>query len=154
MIFLKYKQPKAEYVQFQRLLFGLIVLAGVLFQMLEFVYLFITLSAVSFLTTINYSPTTLLFKFLSFIIQRPLFVTAPQYARSYVTYRLAEIFEDIMRIAAGGLIVYLHGTTPLAAWMLGSFMGTAMLVSGFFGFCFSSLVYIGYQHILKKLGLS
>lgn len=152
MIFLKYKQPKAEYVQFQRLVFGLIILAAVLFENIEAVYVFFALSIISFITTINYSPTTWVFKFISFVFDRPLFTTAPQYAHSYITNRLAEIFEDILRMSGGALIIYLHTIFPLAAWMMASFMGIAMLVSSFFGFCFSSLVYIGYKNMMKKFG--
>ncbi len=152
MIFLKYKQPKAEYVQFQRLVFGLTVLTAVLFEKIEFAYFFLGLSVIVFITTINYSPTTWLFKFLGFLLGHQLFTTAPQYAHSYITNRLAEVFEDILRIIGGGMIIYLYSVSPLAAWMLASFMGIAMLVSSFFGFCFSSLVYIGYQYIMKKFG--
>ncbi len=152
MIFLKYKQPKAEYVQFQRLIFGLCILIGVLFQRIEFIYAFVILSLVSFVTTMNYSPTTLIFKFLSFIFSKPLFKTAPQYAHSYITNRLAEIFEDLMRVAGGTAILYLYSVTDLAGWMLASVMGIAMLISGFFGFCLSSLVYIGYKRLMRLSG--
>ncbi len=152
MIFLKYKQPKAEYVQFQRLIFGLCILIGVLFQRIEFIYAFLILSLLSFITTMNYSPTTMLYRLFSFILSKPLFETAPQYAHSYITNRLAEIFEDLMRIAGGTCIVYLYSQNELAAWMLGSFMGIAMLISGFFGFCLSSLLYIGYKKLMHKIG--
>lgn len=149
MIFLKYKQPKAEYVQFQRFVLGITTLTAVLFQMTEFVYLFLALSIISFITTMNYSPSTLLFKLLSLIMGRTLYTTAPQYAHSYITNRLAEIFEDILRMAGGTAILYLHGVSPLSAWMMTSFMSIAMLISSMFGFCLSSLVYIAYKKIMK-----
>jgi len=152
MIFLKYKQPKAEYVQFQRLVLGLITLTSVLFERIDFVEVFTLLSIISFFTTMNYSPTTVLFKFFSFLLSQPLFVTAPQYAHSYITNRLAEIFEDLMRIAGGITILYLYTFSPLAAWMMASFMGVAMMISSFFGFCLSSLMYIGYKKFLKRFG--
>ena len=117
MIFLKYKQPKAEYVQFQRLVFGLIVLAAVLFEKIEIVYVFLGLSVIAFITTINYSPTTGLFKLLSLFLGHQLFTTAPQYAHSYITNKLAEIFEDILRMTGGSMIIYLYTVSPLAAWM-------------------------------------
>lgn len=154
MIFLKYKQPKAEYVQFQRLSFGLILLSAVLFGKIEFIYLYLALSSISFITTINYSPMTLLFKLLSYILGEPLFTTAPQYAHSYVVNRLAEIFEDVLRIIGGVVVVSLYSSFPLAAWMMVSVMAIAMLISSFFGFCLSSLVYIGYKKTLKKIGYS
>jgi len=152
MIFLKYKQPKAEYVQFQRLISGVIVLLAVLFENIQFVELFMVLSVVSFITTISYSPTTLLFKFLSYILTEPLFTTAPQYAHSYITYRLAEVFEDLMRIGGGACLLYLYTFSPLAAWMASSLMSIAMLISSFFGFCLSSLMYIGYKRLVKCFG--
>lgn len=154
MIFLKYKQPKAEYVQFQRLVLGLITITAVLFEKIEFIQLFTLLSAVSFITTMNYSPTTLLFRLLSYLLTGPLFTTAAQYAHSYITNRLAEIFEDIMRIAGGSIILYLYTVSPLAAWIMASFMGIAMMISSFFGFCLSSLVYIGYLKLKKFLGIN
>ncbi len=152
MIFLKYKQPRAEHVQFQRFISGMILLAMVLFQEIELGYVFLILSIISFVTTINYSPTTFVFRLLSLVLGRSLFVTAPQYAHSYVINRLAEVFEDILRISGGIAIIYLHTLSPLASWMLASFMSIAMLISGIFGFCLSSLVYIAYQRILKKKG--
>ena len=153
MIFFKYKQPKAEYVQFQRLIHGLLILTAVLFQMIDFVYAFLLLSIVSFITTISYSPTTLLFRLIDFVFGQALFTTAPQYAHSYITYRLAEIFEDLMRILGGLFIIYLYTFSPLAAWMMSAFMGIAMLISGFFGFCLSSLLYIGYTKLMGKVGI-
>ena len=154
MIFLKYKQPKAEYVQFQRLVSGLLILAAVLFENIELVQLFTFLSAVSFITTMNYSPTSLLFRLLSFVFMGPFFTTSPQYAHSYITNRLVEIFEDLMRIAGGFTILYLYTVSPLGAWMMASFMGIAMMISSFFGFCLSSLVYIGYLRLKQLFGIN
>jgi len=153
MIFLKYKQPKAEFVQFQRLISGVIVLLAVLFENIQLIETFTLLSIVSFVTTISFSPTTLLFKFLSFLLTNPLFTTAPQYAHSYITNRLAETFEDLMRIAGGIGVLYLYTFSPLAAWMGASFMSIAMLISSFFGFCLSSLLYIGYKRLVKLFGI-
>ena len=150
MIFLKYKQPKAEYVQFQRLAAGITVLLGVLTANIMFIYAFLILSIVSLLTTINYSPSTFFFKLVSFITSKPLFTTAPQYVHSYMVHRLATIFEDLMRIAGGSMIIYFYDTAPTAAWMIGSFMSIAMLISSFFGFCLSALLYIGYTAIAKR----
>ncbi len=154
MIILKYKQPKAEYVQFQRLVFGLIILVAVLFEKVGLVYFFLVLSMITLITTVNYSPATLMFRFLSFLLGRPLFSTAPQYVQSYITNRLAYIFEDILRILGGATILYLYSSSALAGWMMASFMGIAMLISSFFGFCVSSLVYIGYQYMMKRFGPS
>lgn len=149
MIFLKYKQPKAEYVQFQRLVLGIITIGSVLFEKIELIEAFTILSVVSFITTMNYSPTTFLFRFLSYVNSTPLFTTAPQYAHSYITNKLAEIFEDLMRILMGLCILYVYSISALSAWMLASFMGVAMMISSFFGFCLSSLVYIGYKKLIK-----
>lgn len=150
MIFLKYKQPKAEYVQFQRFVLGLIMLIAVLFQMVEFVYLFLALSVISFITTMNYSPSTLLFRLLSLVVERSLYTTPPQYAHSYITNRLAEIFEDLLRMVGGTAMLYVYTVSPLAAWMMTAFMSIAMLISSMFGFCLSSLVYIAYKKIMKQ----
>ena len=150
MIFTKYKQPKAEYVQFQRLILGLLVLSGVLFEKLIFIEVFLVLSILSMITTVNYSPSTLLFKLLYFISREQLFTTPPQYAHSYIVNRLAQIFEDIMRIIGGSAIIYFYTISPLTSWMIASFMSIAMLISSFYGFCLSALFYIGYTNIRKK----
>lgn len=151
MIFLKYKQPRAEYVQFQRLIMGLLILISVLMEDINLVYTFLGLSIISLLTTINYSPTTLIYKLVSFVRGKPFFITPPQYSHSYIVHRLAEIFEDFMRIAGGSAIIYFYGTIPLVAWIIGSFMAIAMLISSFFGFCLSALLYIGYKYIHQKI---
>jgi len=154
MIFLKYKQPKAEYVQFQRLMLGLLTLASVLFERIEFIHIFLVLSVISFITTMNYSPTTFLLRFLSFLLGKQVFTTAPQYVHSYITNRLAEIFEDLMRIGGGVMVIYLYSITPLAGWIMASIMGIAMMISSFFGFCLSSLMYIGYKKLLNIFGIT
>ncbi len=150
MIFMKYKQPKAEYVQFQRLLAGLLILSAILTENIIFTYIFLLLSTISFITTLNYSPSTLLFKLISFLNGRPLFVTPPQYVHSYMVHRLATIFEDLMRIAGGIAMIYFYSISPTISWMIGSFMAIAMLISSFYGFCLSALLYIGYTAITKS----
>jgi len=151
MIFMKYKQPRAEHVQFQRLVFGLLVLTAVLSKSILFIYIYLFLSIFSFITTVNYSPTTIIFKFASILNSQDLFVTPAQYAHSYIVHRLAEIFEDLMRISGGIAIIYLYSISELAAWMMSSFMAIAMLISSFFGFCLSSLLYISYRAINRRL---
>lgn len=150
MIFLKHKEPQAEHVQFQRLISGLLVVAFVLTQHIQYIEVYIVLNVISLIVTVNHSPTTILFKVLSFLLRKPLFVTPPQYERSYRVNKIASILEDSMRIGGGVAIYYLFQISPLAANMLGSFMGIAMLISSFFGFCLSSLAYIGYKLIMKK----
>lgn len=152
MIFLKYKQPKAEYVQFQRFVMGLLILMAVLSEDIFFVNIFLILSIISLFTTVNYSPTTFIYKFISLLRGKPFFTTAPQYSHSYIVHRLAEIFEDFMRIAGGFTIIYVYTIVPLVAWIISSFMAIAMLISSFFGFCLSALMYIGYKFISKKFG--
>lgn len=149
MIFLKYKQPKAEYVQFQRLVSGVIMFIAVLIEDINFVYAFLVLSVLSLLTTRSYSPTTLIFKFTSIIVGKSIFTTAAQYTHSYVINRLAEVFEDLMRISGGLVVAYLYTISPLAAWIMASFMVISMLISSFFGFCLSALAYMGYKWIIK-----
>jgi len=151
MIFMKYKQPKAEYVQFQRLVLGLLVLIGVIFEEIFFIKVFLGISIISFFTTINYSPTTLIFKFTSLMYSKPIFTTPHQYVHSYIVHRLASVFEDLMRIAGGFAVIYLYQFYPTTSWIIGSFMAIAMLISSFFGFCLSALIYIAYTSLEKRL---
>ena len=150
MIFMKYKQPKAEYVQFQRLVLGLLVLVGVVFQEIFFIKVYLGLSIVSFITTINYSPTTMIFKLTSLMYSEPIFTTPQQYVHSYIVHRLASIFEDLMRIIGGLVVIYLSHHYLTSAWVVGLFMSIAMLISSFFGFCLSALIYIAYISLEKK----
>ncbi len=150
MSILKYKQPKAEYVQFQRLIFGLLVLTSVLASYMPLLYTYLLLSIISFITTVNYSPTTYIYRLISFIQGKPFFITPPQYAHSYIVHRLAEIFEDLMRIGGGLAIIYIYQFSPTYAWIMASFMAIAMLISSFFGFCLSALFYIAYKAIKKN----
>ena len=150
MIFLKYKQPKAEYVQFQRFVAGLLVLFAVLTENILFAYAFLFLSIVSFITTIRYSPSTLLFKFTSLILTKQFFTTAPEYEHSYKVNRTATIFEDLMRIAGGISIIYFYEFSQITAWLIASAMAIAMLISSFFGFSLSALLYIWYLSMKKK----
>ena len=145
-----YTQPKAEYVQFQRLIFGLLVLFAVLFENINLIYTFLVFSTINFIVTINNSPITLIFKLLSYIYTKQIFVTPPQYANSYIVSRVAEIFEDIMRISGALIIIYFYHTTTITSWIIASSISIAMLISTFFGFCLSSIFYIWYENIKKK----
>ena len=150
MIFMKYKQPKAEYVQFQRLVLGLLVLVAAVFQEIFFIKIFLGVSIISFFTTVNYSPTTLIFKLTSMMYSEAIFTTPQQYVHSYLVHRLAYIFEDLMRISGGLAIIYFYQMSETSAWVISSFMAIAMLISSFFGFCLSALIYIAYTSIEEK----
>ena len=145
-----YHQPKAEYVQFQRLIFGLLVLFAVLFENINLIYAFLVFSTINFIVTINNSPITLVFRLLSFIYTKPIFVTPPQYAPSYIVSRVAEFFEDMMRILGALIIIYFYYTSEITPWIIASSISIAMLISTFFGFCLSSIFYIWYKNIKNK----
>lgn len=152
MIFLKYKEPQAEHVQFQRLISGLLTLFFALTENIVFVEVFIILNIISFITTVRYSPTTMLFKFLSFLYGKSIFTTPSQYVHSYRVQRLTSILEDLMRIGGGFGIFYVYQISPTIALLIAMFMAIAMLISSFFGFCLSALMHIGYKALLKKFG--
>ena len=150
MIFLQYIEPQAEHVQFQRLISGLLVLIFVFTNNLLFIEIFIILNFINLTTRVNYSPTTLLFKLLSMLLRKPLFSTPVQYAHSYKTTPLASIFEDLMRLAGGLCIYFLYVDYYGISVAIAIFMAVAMLISSFFGFCLSSLVYIAYKAMRKR----
>ncbi|MBT5935850.1 hypothetical protein [Sulfurimonas sp.] len=150
MIFLQYIEPQAEHVQFQRLISGLLVLIFIFTNNLLFIEIFILLNFINLITRVNYSPTTLLFRVLSILLRKQLFSTPVQYAHSYKTTPLASIIEDLMRLVGGICIYYLYFNYYGIAVAMAMFMSVAMLISSFFGFCLSSLVYIAYKVIRKK----
>ena len=150
MIFLQYIEPQAEHVQFQRLISGLLVLIFVFTNDLLFIEIFIVLNFINLTTRVNNSPTTLLFKILSILLRKPLFITPIQYAHSYKTTPLASSIEDLMRVTGGILIYILFTYSYATAIGIAMFMAVAMLISSFFGFCISSLVYIAYKAMRNK----
>jgi len=123
----------------------------VISQEIFFIKIFLGISIVSLFTTVNYSPTTLIFKLVSNMYSADIFTTPQQYVHSYLVHRLAYIFEDLMRILGALVILYLYNISEMSAWFIASFMSIAMLISSFFGFCLSALFYIAYTSLEKKL---
>jgi diguanylate cyclase (GGDEF)-like protein len=57
----------------------------------------------------------------------------------------SELFELFARILVSSIAISLYSSTPLATWLIGTFMGVFMMISTFFGFCLSALGYIGFK---------
>ncbi len=149
MSFFHYHTPEPREVKFNRLILGLLLIAGVISQHIEFLYGYFIISLISVVTLIHYSPTTYLYKFIAFFFKGPLCTISPAYERSYAMHKESELFELSLRLIVVSLAIYIHSLLPLAGWLIAIFMGIFMMISTFFGFCLSALGYIGLKCINK-----
>ena len=147
--FFHYHTPEPREVKFNRLILGLLLIAGVISQHIEFLYGYFVISLISVVTLIHYSPTTYLYKFIAFFFKEPLCTISTAYERSYAMHKASELFELSLRLVVVSVAIYVHSLFPLAGWLIAIFMGIFMMISTFFGFCLSALGYIGLKYINK-----
>jgi len=75
----------------------------------------------------------------------------PRYQRSFVVNREMELFEETLRFLVGSISVALyHFEFFIASTVLAFFLAVMMLISTYFGFCASGLLYVAYCKVLKK----
>jgi diguanylate cyclase (GGDEF)-like protein len=144
-----YRSPEPGVVKFNRLILGIIIVLGVFFQSIELYYLYFFINLLTLVTTLRFSPTSWLFKFLSYCIKDAKMSISPAYERSYFMNRESEWFELFARILVSLIAIAFYQSTPLVTWILGTFMGVFMMISTFFGFCLSALGYIGFKSFQK-----
>ena len=149
MSFFHYHTPTPREVKFNRLILGLLLIAGVISQRIEFLYCYFVISLISIATLIHYSPTTYLYKVIIFFFEKPFCTISPAYERSYAMHKESELFELGLRLIVVSIAIYVHSLAPLAGWLIAIFMGIFMMISTFFGFCLSALWYIGFKCINK-----
>lgn len=154
MVWFTYQSPAPVMVKFNRLILGLIIVAAVFSRQIEFLYLYFAINLLTLLTTLRFSPTSWLLKLASFFLKRPVFTISPAYERSYFMNRESECFELCLRLLVSALAIGFFPHYPLVTWLIGTFMGVFMMISTFFGFCLSSLGYIGVKSVKKSLACS
>jgi diguanylate cyclase (GGDEF)-like protein len=137
-------------VKFNRLVLGWVIILGVFFQNIELFYGYFIVNLLTIITTLYYSPTNFLFKGLNVLSNGTVCNTSPSYARSYFMNRESERFELFARVLVSLLAIAFYEDTPLATWLIGTFMGVFMMISTFFGFCLSALGYIGFKSFEKS----
>jgi diguanylate cyclase (GGDEF)-like protein len=149
-----YQAPAPKAVKFNRLLLGLIMIIAVFFQQIELFYLYFFINLLTVITTLRFSPTSLLLSFVEFLLKRSLCTIPPAYERSYFMNRESELFELSLRLLVSSIAIGFFAYYPLATWLIGTIMGIFMMISTFFGFCLSSLAYIGVMNLQKTSSCS
>ena len=149
MIWFAYRAPAPTEVKFNRLILGLIMITAVFFQQIELFYLYFIINLITVITTLRLSPTSWLLSLVLFLIKRPLYTISPVYERSYFMNHESELFELSLRLLVSFIAIVFFTYCPLVTWLVGAIMGIFMMISTFFGFCLSSLAYIGVMHLQK-----
>jgi diguanylate cyclase (GGDEF)-like protein len=150
MLWFTYQSPTSGEVKFNRLVLGFIIILGVFFQNINYFYFYFAINLITLITTVHFSPTSWLLHFIELILKRPICTISPAYKRSYFMNRESEWFELFARLFVSSMAIGLFFYYPLAAWLIGTFMGVFMMISTFFGFCLSALGYIGFRSLQKS----
>lgn len=149
MIFFTYKEPLPSSVKFQRIIMGWLAIAALFIQDINIVRAFFVLSAIGLITGTRYSPSTLFLKIVKKLFKISLVNISNHHIRYYQINSSMDFIDHFLRLIASSatlILLYLHQDT--AAWMLMAFLSVFMMLSAYFGFCLSALVYIA----LLKLG--
>lgn len=144
-------QSKAENVRFSRFFMTLSITAYALFGYIEGMYVMLVIAISTLLLGSNHSLSTYVLKLLAFIGFRKIFKLNPRYDRSFDINREMELFEETLRLIVGSvcIVLYLYGF-DLISTVIAFFMAVMMLISSFFGFCISGLMYIAYNKTIGR----
>lgn len=147
MPFINYIAPEPSTVKFNRLVMGMLMVATVFSERIELFYLFFIINFISLVTTLHYSPTTLVYKMISKVIGHELCRISKTYERSYAMSKETERFEMTLRVLFSGVALLLFSSFPMVTWFIAIFMAIFMAISTFFGFCLASLGFIGLRNM-------
>lgn len=150
MLGFAYQPPQPDVVKFNRLILGIVMILGVLFQNIELLYAYFGINLLTLATTLQFSPTNWLFKGLKYFLKDLKCNISPAYECSYFMNQESERFELFSRLLVSLIAIGFYGDTPLVTWLIGMFMGIFMMISTFFGVCLSSLGYIGFKRFDKS----
>jgi hypothetical protein len=141
----------AENIRFSRFLMTLLIAIYALLGYIEGMYLMLLVAGSTILMGSGHSLSSYLLKFLALFGFKKLFKLNPRYDRSFNINREMELFEETLRLIVGGLCIFLYwyGFVTIST-ILAFFMAVMMLISTYFGFCISGLMYIAYRKILGQ----
>ncbi len=144
-------QTHAENVRFSRFLMTLSMASFALLGYVEGIYFMLLVSLSTLLVGSNHSFSSYILKFLALFGFKKVFKLNPRYDRSFDINREMEVFEEFLRLSVGTicLLLFWYGFT-VTSTVLGFFMAVMMLISTYFGFCVSGLMYIAYQKVLGR----
>lgn len=147
MPLIRYTTPEPAMVKFNRFVMSVLIIAAVFTERIEFFYLFFLINLISFFTTLQYSPTSLIYKAVFKVTGYELFGISKTYERSYSMSKETERFEMSLRILVSALALVIFPSVPMATWIIGILMAIFMAISTFFGFCLASLGFIGLKYM-------
>ena len=143
-------EPK--YVRFSRFVMTLLIASYALFGLIEGMYIMLIMTLSTLLLTSKYSLPTLLYKILTVVKFDKVFRLNPRYERSFCIDRRMELFEEGLRLFVGLMTIALyHSSFMISSIVLAFFMAVMMLISTYFGFCVTGLLYIAYSKIIKRV---
>lgn len=145
------KNCKAENVRFARIVMMFFTLSYAFFSLIESMYVVWGLTFLALIFGVDRSATT----WLLWLIRRfgilENFGVDERCKRSYQITRVMEYFEDGMRLFfASGVIALHYFGHYIAATSLAYMMSMFMIISAYFGFCMSGLLYVVYQRFFGK----
>lgn len=144
-------QTHAENVRFSRFLMTLSMATFALLGYIEGVCFMLLLSITTLLFGVNKSLSSYVLKFLALFGFKKIFKLNPRYDRSFNINREMEVFEEVLRVSVGGLCLLLFKYDfEVASTVLAFIMAVMMLISTYFGFCISGLMYIAYKKVLGR----
>jgi len=150
MALFTYTSPEPSIVKFNRLVMGLLIITAVFSERIEFLYLFFFINIFTFITTLQYAPTSWIYMLLRKLFGRELCHISKTYERSYFMTKATERFEMTLRILFSGVAIAFYANFPMVTWLMVIFMGIFILISTFFGFCLASLGFIGIRSVKER----
>ena len=145
------RSKNAENVRFSRFLMTLLIASYALFGYIYGLYVMLIVAVSTIVFGAQHNVSSYLLKFLALFGFRKIFKLNPRYDRSFDINRAMELFEETLRVIVGTLcvVLYMYDFT-MTSTLLAFFMAVMMLISTYFGFCISGLLYIAYNKILGR----
>lgn len=146
-----YKQATPQHVKFQRIIMGWLAIVSLFFREIDLIWIFFGITVLSSFVGTEYSLITLFYKLIRKIFKYDLVHISPHHLRYYQINVPMDIIEHILRFIASSTILALYyNSLEFASWTLLSFLSTFMMLSAYFGFCLSALVFVLLGNVCKK----
>ena len=146
-----YKQTTPQHVKFQRIVMGWLAIVSLFFHEIDLIWIFFGITVLSAFVGTEYSLITLFYKLIRKIFKYDLIHISPDHLRYYQINVPMDIIEHILRFIASSTILALYyNGLEFASWTLLSFLSTFMMLSAYFGFCLSALVFVLLGNVCKK----
>lgn len=147
-----YKNTDPKHVKFQRIIMGWLAIASLFFREIDLVWIFFAITILGLFTGTEYSVTTLVYKFFNSIFKINLVHISEHHIRYYQINKSVDFIDHILRLVASSAALSLfYIDLEIATWTVMSFLSAFMMISAYFGFCLSALIYIFLINIRLKI---